>query len=1117
MSRPESARTGADDDADPEMTAWIQQLASDEPLPDPHQPAAEPVPASTPDAAEQPAVPDRAGRAHRGSHRRGGRSRATTSGGERSDGAPTAAAAGGGPAAPAAATAGAATDHPADRSAGDRSAGDRWAADRSAGDDGGAAATGAADGSAAPTPGAPAPQQPADTAHHRSDAARHPADTTRPPSAAQHPTDPGQQQPTDGTQHPADATRQPSGATQHPTGTAGPVDDAGQRTGGPTSPHLADTAPAHAAGTAANAADAPARRATDGRAQRAADRTGPAPAGTAQHPDGPAAPRQVETTSAASRFDDGPGPSLPVPADPAQAAALGDAGNGRPVPSDPTTHPDTAGSARHQTGTEPARHHARTAPAEHQGTAEPTRHQADSEPGRHPAGTETGRVDAASGPAGHQGGHQGTAEPARHRAGTGPVAPTTQQVGEPGRETTPYPDPAVPVAPRDVPLGELPARLRALGEFVAATEGRVPADRLAPARALLARADERLALSDRHTVVVLAGTTGSGKSRLFNALTGLDLSRVGARRPTTADLHACIWEPAGTGPLLDWLGVPPENRTERESVLDGDAQRALHGLVLIDMPDFDSIEHGHRPMVERLIGSADMVLWVLDPQKYADRTVHEHYLSSLADRDAALTVVLNQVDRLPAADVDRLAADLRRLLAEDGLPAAPVHLASARTGLGVAALRSALADVVASRQAATVRIAADLTATADGLADLTDAEPPTGLATDELADRLAAHVGVAGLVDAAEQDMRRRGRRATGWLFVRRALGGRNPDRILAQERYDLDWLDDTTPADPTAATAAATPTDSVAGTVTNAGSGSTPAAAGGSSTAGTSGPARAPGGTSDAGASGPARPAGDAGTDGPAGTAGVLGGAGPAHADREPADSGAGTSQPAGSEDARSEAATIRDAVAGTGGAAVRGGAARPSGAGGRHGAGDGRQPVPEREAPRRVGLGGVLRSGLGPALDRLPAPWRDSLRGALTEQVPTLAGRLAALPAQAARGTRPAWWTVLGVLQWVCGAAAVIGAGWLIAATVSAAVPDPALAALWLLVGGVLVGVLASLAALPLVRRAARTERGALDAALRSAVAAAARDCVQDPVEAELTAYRTAHAALATARGRR
>ena len=42
--------------------------------------------------------------------------------------------------------------------------------------------------------------------------------------------------------------------------------------------------------------------------------------------------------------------------------------------------------------------------------------------------------------------------------------------------------------------------------------------------------------------------------------------------------------------LLDWIGVLPRHRFVRESALDGDDESALHGLVLLDLPDFDSVE-----------------------------------------------------------------------------------------------------------------------------------------------------------------------------------------------------------------------------------------------------------------------------------------------------------------------------------------------------------------------------------------------------------------------------------------------------------------------------------------------------------------------------------------------
>ena len=122
-------------------------------------------------------------------------------------------------------------------------------------------------------------------------------------------------------------------------------------------------------------------------------------------------------------------------------------------------------------------------------------------------------------------------------------------------------------------------------------------DRLDPAardeaQKVLARTAERLQLGGERTVVALAGATGSGKSSLFNALSGMEIADVGARRPLTAEAMACVWGDDDAGPLLDWLGVPPGRRVGRETVLDADREAPLRGLVLLDLPDHDSTAVG---------------------------------------------------------------------------------------------------------------------------------------------------------------------------------------------------------------------------------------------------------------------------------------------------------------------------------------------------------------------------------------------------------------------------------------------------------------------------------------------------------------------------------------------
>jgi len=104
---------------------------------------------------------------------------------------------------------------------------------------------------------------------------------------------------------------------------------------------------------------------------------------------------------------------------------------------------------------------------------------------------------------------------------------------------------------------------------------------LSEASDLLDRAGRRLMLSSNHTVVSLAGGTGSGKSSLFNQLAGADFSTVGVTRPVTRDAHACVWGVAGSGPLMEWLGVPRRYRYARSSAL-GHGEQSLAGLVLLE-------------------------------------------------------------------------------------------------------------------------------------------------------------------------------------------------------------------------------------------------------------------------------------------------------------------------------------------------------------------------------------------------------------------------------------------------------------------------------------------------------------------------------------------------------
>jgi GTP-binding protein EngB required for normal cell division len=266
----------------------------------------------------------------------------------------------------------------------------------------------------------------------------------------------------------------------------------------------------------------------------------------------------------------------------------------------------------------------------------------------------------------------------------------------------------------ELEYSRLPARLASLTALTRIAAGRTGSEGfsqelLTDAETLLRRSGERMRMSASHTVVALAGGTGSGKSSLFNALAGAAFSPAGVMRPTTKHLHACVWGMEGAAPLLDWLSVQRRHRYARASALD-EGEATLTGLLLLDLPDHDSVVTGSAAMVDRLVKLADMLVWVLDPLKYADASVHQRYLVPLAGHAAVTTVVLNQADTLSPDQVADCTADLRRLLDSEGLLETPVVVTSAATGAGLDELRRTLAAAVAARRAASDRITADIDA-----------------------------------------------------------------------------------------------------------------------------------------------------------------------------------------------------------------------------------------------------------------------------------------------------------------------------------------------------------------------------------------------------------------------
>lgn len=301
-----------------------------------------------------------------------------------------------------------------------------------------------------------------------------------------------------------------------------------------------------------------------------------------------------------------------------------------------------------------------------------------------------------------------------------------------------------------------------LKDAISYGEGRVPETVLLDAAETLERLSQRRELSTEHTVIGFFGATGSGKSTLFNAIAGQNIALSAPTRPTTSTVQAAIWEAEGSEELLDWLGIDKRvypqtqalaaegeategneaggnnkatggaaapnavtepapglfNRIRRAVGGRGEMRTRTGGLILLDMPDFDSVTTTNRDLAARMMRYVDVLVWVVDPQKYADAVIHRDFMVPLAASGAQALCVLNQADKLAPAEVPAVLASLTRLLQAEGteahLLAAPIAV-SARTGEGVDVLRDLLAQVAAAKSLSLQRTDAQLHATASQL------------------------------------------------------------------------------------------------------------------------------------------------------------------------------------------------------------------------------------------------------------------------------------------------------------------------------------------------------------------------------------------------------------------
>ncbi len=350
-----------------------------------------------------------------------------------------------------------------------------------------------------------------------------------------------------------------------------------------------------------------------------------------------------------------------------------------------------------------------------------------------------------------------------------------------------------------------------LKEAISYGEGRVPETVLLDAAETLERLSQRRELSTEHTVIGFFGATGSGKSTLFNAIAGQNIALSAPTRPTTSTVQAAIWEAEGSEELLDWLGIDKRvypqtqalategntaegtggaaapnavtepapglfNRIRRAVGGRGEMRTRTGGLILLDMPDFDSVTTTNRDLAARMMRYVDVLVWVVDPQKYADAVIHRDFMVPLAASGAQALCVLNQADKLAPAEVPAVLASLTRLLQAEGteahLLAAPIAV-SARTGEGVDALRDLLAQVAAAKSLSLQRTDAQLHATASQLRTYAGGEGTVlaGAYALEAEQKLVQACYTSShaeqVLQAATASYRRAAGQRTGWILTR--------------------------------------------------------------------------------------------------------------------------------------------------------------------------------------------------------------------------------------------------------------------------------------------------------------------------------------------------------------
>lgn len=155
----------------------------------------------------------------------------------------------------------------------------------------------------------------------------------------------------------------------------------------------------------------------------------------------------------------------------------------------------------------------------------------------------------------------------------------------------------------------------------------------------------RLAEEPFPLIVALVGSTGAGKSTIFNSIAGSPVSRVGVLRPTTRD--PVVWTAPDHAHTLDWIGR-----------VVSDNHPLAAAIALVDTPDLDSDLPEHRLQALAIADASDALVMITTASRYGDARPWET-LKGLTPRP--LAVVLNRVPARSSGARNFLATQLREL------------------------------------------------------------------------------------------------------------------------------------------------------------------------------------------------------------------------------------------------------------------------------------------------------------------------------------------------------------------------------------------------------------------------------------------------------------------------